>query len=412
MATEVRGPLTGLTVVDCSTVLAGPFCTMLLGDLGADVIKVEPPEGDATRGWGPPWVGSGTDRTAAYYLAVNRNKRSIRLDLRTEDGVQILRRLLERADVLVENYRPGTLARFGFRDDELEGWNPSLVHLAISGYGATGRDAARPGYDFVTQAVSGLMSITGFPDDAGGSPTKVGVAISDIATGLFGAVSILASLLARERARAANVTASGGQRIDVSLLSSTLALLVNQAQNAFVTGHSPSRRGNAHPNIVPYETFATADGEIAVAVGSERQWPRFCEAIGLPELATDRRFATNGDRVENRDALRLVIADRLASRSSAEWLRALDAADVPNGPINDILAAFDMPASRGASMRIAVEHPRLGRVDQVGMPFTFAGEASPPPAPPPLLGEQAEEILAELGYEATDVKRLRDSGVI
>jgi formyl-CoA transferase len=238
------------------------------------------------------------------------------------------------------------------------------------------------------------------------------VAISDIATGLFGAVSILASLLARERARAANVTASGGQRIDVSLLSSTLALLVNQAQNAFVTGHSPSRRGNAHPNIVPYETFATADGEIAVAVGSERQWPRFCEAIGLPELATDRRFATNGDRVENRDVLRPVIADRLASRSSAEWLRALDAADVPNGPINDILAAFDMPASRGASMRIAVEHPRLGRVDQVGMPFTFAGEASPPPAPPPLLGEQAEEILAELGYEATDVKRLRDSGVI
>jgi crotonobetainyl-CoA:carnitine CoA-transferase CaiB-like acyl-CoA transferase len=326
--------------------------------------------------------------------------------------VQILRRLLERADVLVDNYRPGTLARFGFPDDELEGWNPSLVHLAISGYGVTGRDAARPGYDFVTQAVSGLMSITGFPDDVGGSPTKVGVAISDIATGLFGAVSILASLLARERARAANVTASGGRRIDVSLLSSTLALLVNQAQNAFVTGRAPARRGNAHPNIVPYETFATADGDIAVAVGSERQWPRFCAAIGLPELATDPRFVTNGDRVDNRDALRPLIAERLASRSSAEWLRALDAADVPNGPINDILAAFDMPASREASMRVRVEHPRLGRVDQVGVPFTFGGESWPAPTPPPLLGEQADEILSELGYESTDCKRLRDAGVI
>ncbi len=357
-------------------------------------------------------MGSGADRTAAYYLAVNRNKRSIRLDLRAPEGVQILRLLLERGDVFVENYRPGTLERFGLDDGQLAALNASLIHLAITGYGVDGPDAARPGYDFVTQAESGLMSITGFPDDGGGSPTKVGVAISDVATGLFGAVSVLASLLQRERGRATNATASGGRRIDVSLLASSLALLVNQAQNAFVTGRSPGRRGNAHPNIVPYETFATADGEIAIAVGSERQWPRFCEAIELPELATDPRFATNGDRVEHRDALRPLIAERLASRPTAEWLRALDAADVPNGPINDVLAAFDMPAARAASLRVPLEHPQLGRVDQVALPFTFSDIAVAAPTPPPLLGEQADAILSELGYEATDCKRLRDAGVI
>jgi crotonobetainyl-CoA:carnitine CoA-transferase CaiB-like acyl-CoA transferase len=405
MATEARGPLSGLTVVDCSTVLAGPFCTMLLGDLGADVIKVEPPEGDATRGWGPPWVGTGTTRTAAYYLAVNRNKRSIRLDLRSADGAAVLRRLLERGDVLVENFRPGSLERFGFGDDELVRLNPSLVHLAISGYGAHGPDAGRPGYDFVIQAVAGLMSVTGFPDESGGSPTKVGVAISDVATGMFGAVSILAALVARGRD-------DTGQRIDISLVASTLALLVNQAQNAFATERSPGRRGNAHPNIVPYESFATADGEIAIAVGSERQWPRFCEAIGLPGLAMDSRFATNGDRVEHRDELRPLVAERIAQRRTVEWLAALDAADVPNGPINDIRAAFDMPSAKAAAMRVSVADAVLGSVDQVGIPFELSRTPASIRTAPPALGQHSDEILVEVGYDTAQVRRLRDAGVI
>ena len=267
------GPLAGIVVADCSTVLAGPYATMLLADLGADVVKVEPPEGDATRGWGPPWVGEGADRTAAYYLAVNRNKRSLRLDLGTGAGRDVLRRLLARADVLVENYRVGGFARLGFDDAALEALNPRLVHLAISGYGPTGPEATTPGYDFIVQAVSGLMSITGFPDEAGGAPTKVGVAISDLATGMLGAVAVLAALAGRERP--GSPAQGRGQRIDISLLESTLAWLANQAQNYLVTGEPPGRLGNAHPNIVPYETFATADGAIAVAVGSERQWPRF-----------------------------------------------------------------------------------------------------------------------------------------
>jgi glutaryl-CoA transferase len=408
MPTEPGGPLAGLRVVDCSTVLAGPFCTMLLGDLGADVIKVEPPEGDATRGWGPPWVGEGETRTAAYYLAVNRNKRSLRLDLRAADGAGVLRRLLERGDVLVENFRPGSLDRLGFGDAELDVINDALVHLAISGYGVSGPDAARPGYDSVIQAVGGLMSITGFPDDAGGSPTKVGVAISDVASGLFGAVAVLAALFERERSKGAE--GRRGQRIDVSLLASTLALLVNQAQNAFVSGRSPGRRGNAHPNIVPYETFATSDGDIAVAVGSERQWARFCDALGVPELAGDPRFATNGDRVEHRDVLRPLLAERFASRSSAAWVAALDTADVSSGPINDVLSAFATPAAAAARVRIA--HPKLGPVDQVGVPFTLSRTPATIRVAPPLLGEDADAILDELGYSEADIGRLRATRVI
>src|SRR5262245_9481059 len=284
-----RGPLHGLRVVDLSTVLAGPYATMILGDLGADVVKIEPPEGDATRGWGPPWVGdvrAGT-RTAAYYLSVNRNKRSIRLDLRTEAGSEVLRRLLSRADVLVENFRPGSLDRLGFSEATLQEINPGLLHLAISGYGTSGAAADRPGYDFVIQAVGGLMSITGEADADGGRPMKVGVAISDVVTGLYAAIGILAGLVERRGSSpdaAAAARAAAGQRIDVSLLASTLSVLVNQAQNAFVSGRAPVRRGNAHPNIVPYETFAASDGELAIAVGSERQWPRFCEALGLSDL--------------------------------------------------------------------------------------------------------------------------------
>jgi crotonobetainyl-CoA:carnitine CoA-transferase CaiB-like acyl-CoA transferase len=398
-----RGPLAGIRVIDCSTVLAGPFCTMLLGDLGADVIKVEPPDGDATRGWGPPWVGSAADstRTAAYYLAVNRNKRSLRLDLASEDGREILRRLLRDADAVVENHRVGGFAKLGFSDEVLAELNPELVHLAISGFGTRGPDSAKPGYDYVIQAVGGLMSITGEPD---GRPMKVGVAISDVVSGLFGAVSLLAALLARPT--------SGGQRIDVSLLQSTLAILVNQAQTALVTGSPPARRGNAHPSIVPYQSFATADGEIAIGVGSERQWARLGPTIGLPELATDARFATNGDRVEHRGELTAILAERVARETSATWLERLDAAGIPAGPILDVAAALDSPQARALGSRVPLEHPALGGVDQVGIPFELGVTPASIRLPPPLLGEHGREILAEIGYDPPAIERLRSAGVI
>jgi len=399
-------------VIDASTVLAGPYCTMLLGDLGADVIKIEPPEGDATRGWGPPWVGpemSDGSRTAAYYLAVNRNKRGLRLDLKTPDGAEILRRLLADADVLVENFRVGGFARLGFDEAALATLNPRLVHLAISGYGPTGPAADRPGYDFVIQAASGLMSITGAADADGGGPTKVGVAISDVLSGMLGAVGLLAALVGRERD---DGPATGrGQRVDVSLLGATLAGLVNQAQNAFVTGVAPGRLGNAHPNIVPYETFATSDGAIAVAVGSERQWPRFCLAVDVPGLTADPRFATNGDRVERRAALRPILAARFAERTSADWLAALDAAEIPCGPINDILAAFESPEAVALGMTVEQEHPAWGVIRQVGIPFRLSETPASIRTPPPSLGQDTDAILAELGYAAAEVAALRARGV-
>ncbi|HEX4896999.1 MAG TPA: CaiB/BaiF CoA-transferase family protein [Candidatus Limnocylindrales bacterium] len=404
-----EGPLAGLRVVDCSTVLAGPYCTMVLGDLGADVIKVEPPEGDASRGWGPPWVGDPGDgtRTAAYYLAINRNKRSLRLDLSGDEGRAVLRELLRRGDVVVENHRVGGFERLGFSDAVLDQLNPGLVHLAISGFGVDGPDASKPGYDFVIQAVAGLMSITGAPD---GPPTKVGVAISDVVTGLFGAISILAALVARgsvahrpaaadaEPAARADRGPAAGQRIDLSLLESTLAILINQAQNAFVSGRAPGRLGNAHPNIVPYQAFRTADGEIAVAVGSERQWQRFCEALELAGLATDGRYATNAERVVNRDGLVATLQATFLEGATAEWLRRLDLAGVPAGPILDVLDAFESPQAVARGSRVPVRHERLGAVDQVSIPFTLSETPAGIRRPPPLLGEHSREILGELGY--------------
>ena len=323
--------------------------------------------------------------------------------------------MLARGDVFVETFRAGNLDRLGFDDEALARLNPGLIHLAITGYGPASPDPARPGYDFVVQAESGLMSITGPAEgEAGAGPTKVGVAISDVVAGLNGAVAILAALVGRDRAPGRQVDASergpGGQRIDLSLLGSTLAALVNQAQNAFVGGSSPGRLGNAHPNIVPYETFDTADGTIAVAVGSERQWPRFCRALGLPALADDPRFATNGDRVGHRSELIPTLASRFAERSTAEWLAALDGAEIPAGPINDIAAAFASPWAAGRTVEIA--HPTLGPIRQVAPPFELSAIPATVRTPPPLLGEQTDEILAEHGYDEAEIAALRATGVV
>ena len=402
--TNSVGPLAGLKVLELSTVLAGPYCAMVLADLGADVIKVEPPEGDPTRGYGPPWVGpaqAGGERIAVYYLSVNRNKRSLRLDLHSPAGMEVARRLVGRSEVLIENFRPGALERLGLNDAELTQLNAKLVHLSITGYGPSGPDAAKPGFDFVAQAVGGLMSVTGFPDSAGGQPTKVGVAISDVVTGLLGAVGVLAAL-----------RAGVGQRIDISLLEATLATLINQAQNAFATGAPPTRRGNAHPNIVPYETFATADGEIAVAVATERQWPRLCSAMGLPELVDDPLFAANDARVRNRDELRPRLAATFVTRPTSAWLAALDAAQVPCGPVNDVHAAFAQPQAVARDMRVDVTHPVLGVMPQVGIPFKLSATPASIRSAPPLLGEHSVEILGELGYDAAAIAGLRKDKVI
>ncbi len=409
------GPLAGVRVVDCSTVLAGPYCTMLLADLGADVVKVEPPEGDGTRGWGPPWVAPGLTGpddpgTAAYYLAANRNKRSIRLDLKAPAGREVLRRLLADADVVVENHRVGGFAALGFDDATLDAINPRLVHLAITGFGPTGPEARTPGYDFVIQAMAGIMSITGDPDASGGRPMKVGVAISDLTTGMLAAVAVAAAL--EGRGRPGSPAHGRGQRIDISLFESTLSWLANQAQNALVTGRSPGRRGNAHPNIVPYESFATADGEIAVAVGSERQWPRFCDALGMPEIATDPRFETNGDRVANREALIPLLAARFAQEPTAAWLARLADAEVPSGAIASVLDALDGPQAQARGVVVELEHPALGRVAQVAPPFALAATPATVRTPPPLLGEQTDEILAEAGYRPDEIASLRAEGIV
>jgi crotonobetainyl-CoA:carnitine CoA-transferase CaiB-like acyl-CoA transferase len=377
---------------------------MILADLGADVIKVEPLDGDATRGYGPPWINPDApagERSAVYFQSVNRNKRSLRLDLSTERGREVVRRLIGRSDVLVENFRPGGMDRLGLGEAVLRDLNSKLVQLSITGYGPDGPDSAKPGYDFVAQAVGGLMSITGFPDAQGGHPTKLGVAITDIVTGLMGTVGVLAAL-----------RSGVGQRIDVSLLEATLATLINQAHNAFATGEQPPRLGNAHPNIVPYETFATSDIEIVVAVGSERQWPRLCNELELPDLATDERFADNGARVRNRAELRPILAARFMEADSTHWLRRLDEAGIPCGPVNSVLAAFDQPQAVARGMRVEVEHPTLGSVPQIGLPYKLSATPASIRSAPPLLGEHSAEILGELGYSAHDVERLRSDGVI
>ena len=373
-------PLEGIRVLDFTHALAGPYCTLLLGDLGADVVKVEPPEGDQSRRWGPPFVNG----ESSYFLSVNRNKRSVVLDLKSDAGRDRALRLALASDVLVENFRPGTAARLGLGPVELRRRRPELVYASISGYGQGRPDLV--GYDQIAQGTSGLMSLTGMAD---GPPIRVGVPVGDIAAGMFTAHAIMATLLERQRT-------GSGRFIDVCLNDSLLALHTYQAGRLFATGEAPTREGNHHATIAPYGTFRTADGEINVAVGSDAQYARFCDAIGAPELAEDPRFQTNARRQEVKAELAREIDRRLAALPAADWLRRLEEAGVPAGPIHDLKAAFDGTLAAEREMKVGVDHPTAGHVSQVGAPWKLDGASSPVRLPPPLLGQHTEEVFREL----------------
>jgi len=403
-------PLSGIRVLDLSRVLAGPWCSQLLADLGAEVIKVERPgAGDETRAWGPPYLrdAAGNDTSeAAYYCAVNRNKKSLTLDLASADGQRIVRELAAKSDVLLENYKVGGLDKYGLDYASLAQLNPRLVYCSITGFGQNGPWADRPGYDFIIQGIGGLMSVTGEADGRpGGGPQKVGVALVDILTGLYAANAVQAALLERER--------SGlGQRIDLALLDTEVASLANLALNYLCTGTSPKRMGNAHPNIAPYQVLPAADGHFIVAVGNDGQYRRMCEVMGLPELADDPRFVTNADRVRNRAALDPLIEERARLRGKLDWLAGLEAAGVPCGPINGIGEAFAEPQIAAREMVVELPHPTAGTAKLVGNPIKLSRTPVEYRNAPPLLGEQTEEVLREiLGYSEEEIGRLRSGGV-
>lgn len=380
---DASQPLSGVHVLDMSRVLAGPYCTMMLGDLGADVIKVESPEGDDTRRWGPPYMGS----ESAYYLSCNRNKRSIVLDLATEEGRDTALKLAGRSDVLVENFRTGTMERWGLSYSRLAESNPELVYCSISGYGRTGPMAHMPGYDLAIQGFGGVMSITG---EAGGPPEKVGVAIVDLTAAMFALSSILAALRVRD-------LTGVGQQIDISLLDSHLAWLANVGSGYLLSGEIPQRMGNAHPNIVPYQAFATQDGWIIVAVGSDRQWGRLCDVLARPELAADTRFATNPARVQHRDELTPIIEAVMKERTTGDWLALLEEIGVPASPVNNVAQALDHPQTAARDMIWEAAHPVLGAVRMVGSPLKLSTTPPTVRRHPPMLGEHTQEILEALG---------------
>ncbi len=396
-----KGLLDGIRVVDLTRVLAGPYCTMILGDLGAEVIKIEHPErGDDTRHWGPPFVEGGQ---SAYFLCANRNKRSLTLNLKSEKGLRILKELVEVSDIVVENFRVGTLERWGLSYEELQRLRSGVIYCSITGYGYTGPYRDRPGYDFMAQAQSGFMSVNG---PVAGEPYRAGVAIADLAAGIFASNAIMASLFARERT-------GEGQRIDISLLDSMVALMSYVASNYLVSGESPQRYGNAHPNIVPYQEFKTRDGYIALAAGNDRQWSILCEAIGHPEWAKDERFSTNPKRLEYREVLVKQVNEEIVRRDSTYWLSLFEKIGIPAAPINDMANTFSDPQVQARNLRWEVPHPTAGTVPLVASPLNIPTSPAQVRHPPPLLGQHTDEILSELlAYDQDSIQSLREQGAI
>ncbi|WP_207221160.1 CaiB/BaiF CoA transferase family protein [Pseudoduganella lutea] len=387
------GALAGLKVLDLSRVLAGPWAGQLLADLGADVVKVERPgNGDDTRAWGPPWLpdaaGNPTSE-AAYYLSANRNKRSVAIDIATAEGQALVRQLAARADVVLENFKVGGLAQYGLDYASLKVVNPRLIYCSITGFGQDGPYAQRAGYDFLIQGMGGLMSLTGRPDgEAGAGPMKVGVALTDVMTGLYASNAVLAALAHRERS-------GQGQHIDLALLDVQVAVLANQAANYLVGGTAPQRMGNAHPNIVPYQDFATADGYMIVAVGNDGQFRKLCEVLGRAEWGTDERYATNPQRVRHRAELVAGIHAVTVTRTTAEWVALMETAGVPCGPINTLDKVFDDPQVQARGMRIEMPHPVAGTVPLVANPIRLSATPVTYDRPPPMLGEHTAEVLAD-----------------
>ncbi|HJS38497.1 MAG TPA: CaiB/BaiF CoA-transferase family protein [Burkholderiales bacterium] len=407
----MAGPLAGTRVLDLSRVLAGPWAGQNLADLGAEVIKIERPKvGDDSRAFGPPWIkdAQGRDsKDSAYFTSANRGKKSVTVNLAQPEGQALVRELAAKSDVLLENYKFGDLQRYGLGYEDLRNINPRLIYCSVTGFGQTGPYRERPGYDFMIQGMGGMMSVTGEPDGMpGGGPQRAGVPIADIITGMYASIAICAALAHRAQS-------GKGQHLDLALLDSQIALLAYQNTNYFATGKPPPRIGNLHPNIVPYQPFRCADGEVILACGNDNLYRKFCEAAGCPELAADPRFATNGKRVENRKDLSRLLGEIFARRTKKEWVELLDTAGVANGPINDIAQVFAEPQVQARGVKIEVDHPVAGKLPMVASPMRFSDTPLEHKTPPPLLGEHTEAVLRDvLGKSAEEIARLRESGVL
>jgi crotonobetainyl-CoA:carnitine CoA-transferase CaiB-like acyl-CoA transferase len=407
----VTRPLSHIRVLDLTRVLAGPWAAQTLADLGAEVIKVERPgTGDDTRTWGPPWwrdrEGKET-RESAYFLSVNRGKKSVTLDLSQPGGQRIARELAAKSDVLIENYKVGALARYGLGYEDIRAIHPGIIYCSVTGYGQDGPLASRPGYDFVFQGMGGLMSITGERDDQpGGGPQKTGIAVTDVLTGLYATIAITAAIAAREKS-------GTGQHIDTALLDTIVAFGANQILSYWCSGNVPQRFGNAHPNIVPYQAFPTSDGHLILAVGNDSQYAAFCRAAGRQELADDPRFRANPDRVKNRETLVSIVRAIMSERTKQAWIDALEAAGVPCGPINNYAEVFDNEQVRHRGLRVDIPHPLLGSVPTVASPMRFSATPVEYDVPPPLLGQHTREVLSGvLGLSAEELDALLASGII
>jgi len=393
-------PLRGIRVLDLSRILAGPYCTMMLGDLGAEIIKVEQPRvGDGTRQWGPPFKGG----ESAYFICINRNKKSITVNLKHPRGIKIIKQLVEKSDVLVENFRYGTMDKLGLDYETLKKINPKLIYCTISAFGTTGPYRELPGYDFLVQAMGGIMSITGEPD---GPPMKVGVAIVDVTAALYATSAILAALFYREKT-------GEGQKVETSLIEAQVAWLINVGSNYLVSGEVPKRYGNAHPNIVPYQVFKVKDGYVALAIGNDLQWKKFCELAGVKELAENPKFETNPKRVENRKELIKILDKLMLEKRGKEWIKLCRDNGIPCGPINTIDKVFNDPQVLNRGMVVEVDHPTAGKIKLAGIPMKFSRTPAFVKSPPPLLGEHTNEVLSNLlGYSKEEILNLRKEQVI